>query len=259
MIKTRILDLPDQSATHSHAEHQLIVGLDGSAEFEVMGKGGTVNRLHACLVPSCERHAFSGRGDNQMLILDLDPLLDRTLPGDAGDAVLERLFESPRFVRLDGRLQGVLDVAAQYLAAPDSTASPLGWHLGGVLLHALHDRLFSTHLPMRPASGLDLAPIEAYVVRHLGQSISVADLAAVACMSPAHFHKVFRQAAGMTPHQFVLESRVREARRLLSQTALPVAQVADRCGFSSQSALTHVLRRRTGVTPGQVRRTDVSA
>ena len=86
MIKTRILDLPDQSATHSHAEHQLIVGLDGSAEFEVMGKGGTVNRLHACLVPSCERHAFSGRGDNQMLILDLDPLLDRTLPGDAGGA-----------------------------------------------------------------------------------------------------------------------------------------------------------------------------
>lgn len=258
MIKTRILDLPEQSATHAHAEHQLIVGLDGSAEFEVMGKGGTVNRLHACLVPSSECHVFSGRGRNHMLILDLDPLLDRTLPATSDEAVLQRLFECPRFVRLDQKLQGVLDVAAQYLAAPNSASTPLGWHLGGVLLHALHDRLFSTNLPMRRVTGLDLGPIEAYVHSRLGESISVADLAAVACLSPAHFHRVFRQSAGMTPHQYILEMRVGEARRLLAKTRLPVAQIADRCGFSSQSALTHVLRRRTGMTPGTVRRSGTS-
>jgi AraC-like DNA-binding protein len=257
MITTRIVDLPSHSATHAHPEHQLIVGLEGAAEFEVMGKGGMVSRLHACLVPGCERHAFSGRGDNHMLILDLDPLLDQTMPGEGGDGVLDRLFEQPRFVRLDLSLQGVLDLASRHLVTAADGVSPLGWHLGGVLLHALHDRLFSTSLPLRPLGTLNMAPIEDYIARHLEQSISVADLAAVACVSPSHFHALFRQSAGMSPHQFVLETRVREARRLLVQTRLPVADIADRCGFSSQSALTHSLRQRTGQTPGQVRRQAV--
>ena len=57
----------------------------------------------------------------------------------------------------------------------------------------------------------------------------------------------------MTPHQHVLALRVREATQLLRETRLPVAEVASRCGFSSQSALTHALRRQLGETPRAVR------
>ena len=70
-MRTRILDLPVQTATHAHPEHQLVIGLRGCADFEVQGQGGAVNRLHACVVPSGEAHAFSGRGHNNMLIMDL--------------------------------------------------------------------------------------------------------------------------------------------------------------------------------------------
>ncbi|AQZ95906.1 helix-turn-helix domain-containing protein [Halopseudomonas phragmitis] len=251
MIKTRILDLPVQSATHAHAQHQLIVGLDGCADFEVMGQGGAVNRLHACLVPGHEMHAFSGRGNNHMLILDL--LTEGPGPGGVEEEQLARLFDKPRFVRLDQRMQSLLDFAAQALGGPDASDSPMAWHLGGILLHSLHDRLFSTPIPLRSASVIDLERIERYVRERLDRPVSVAELAACACVSSSHFFALFKQVSGLTPHQFVLNVRLDEAGRLLRESSLPVAEIASRCGFSSQSAMTHAIRRHTGLTPRKLR------
>ncbi|MEH6566053.1 MAG: AraC family transcriptional regulator [Halopseudomonas sp.] len=251
MIKTRILDLPTQAATHAHPEHQLVVGLQGCADFEVLGEGGAVNRLHACLVPGGTAHAFSGRGHNHMLIMDL-PAHASGLAGYENER-LEALFERPRFIQLDHHLQGLLDFADHSLSQPH-TAAGLNWHLGGVLLHALHDRLL---MPAQErCRGLDaseLLRIDEFVRQHMEQSVSVAALAALVCVSPSHFHSLFRDATGKTPHQHVLELRLREASGLLRETDVPVAQVASRCGFSSQSALNHAMRRQLGVTPRQLR------
>jgi len=251
MIKTRILDLPSQSATHSHPEHQLVVGLQGCADFEVMGQGGAVSRLHACLVPGGEAHAFSGRGHNHMLIMDL-PVEASGLAGYEDDSLTE-LFDRPRFVHLDHQLQGLLDFADHSLSQTHSSPG-LNWHLGGVLLHALHERLVRpVHERPRALDAADLQRIDAYILQHLEQSVSVAALAALVCVSPSHFHTLFRAASGKTPHQHVLELRLREVSRLLRDTTLPVAHLASRCGFSSQSALNHAMRRQLGLTPRQLR------
>ncbi|WP_373186715.1 AraC family transcriptional regulator [Halopseudomonas sp.] len=251
MIRTRILDLPVQCATHAHAQHQLIVGLDGCADFEVMGQGGAVSRLHACLVPGHEAHAFSGRGSNHMLILDLatDASTGPVLAKDE----LSRLFDKPRFIRLDQHVQGLLDFAAHELAGPAEHHGSLNWHLGGVLLHTLHDRLFSRSTQIRQYPGFDLSRIDAYIHQRLDQPVSVADMAAQVHISPSHFHALFKQRAGQSPHQYLLNARVDEAVRLICRSSLPLLEVATRCGFSSQSALTHAVRQRCGQTPGKLR------
>lgn len=251
MIKTRILDLPTQSATHAHPEHQLVVGLQGVADFEVMGQGGAVNRLHACLVPGDEAHAFSGRGHNHMLIMDL-PMQESGLAGYA-DERLQTLFERPRFIQLDHHLQGLLDFADHSLNQPQ-IAQGMSWHLGGVLLHALYERLVASEgVRSRGLDAAALQKIDGFVRQHLDHSVSVATLAALVCVSPSHFYSLFREATGKTPHQHVLELRLREAARLLRETTVPVAQLASRCGFSSQSALNHAMRRHLGLTPKQLR------
>lgn len=251
MIKTRVLDLPVQTATHAHAQHQLIVGLDGCADFEVMGQGGAVNRLHACLVPGNEAHAFSGRGSNHMLILDLAEQTEGS-PGYGADD-LARLFEKPRFLQLDQRLQGLLDFASHELRANQRRQMPMAWHLGGVLLHTLHDRLFSLPLTRSSPSNLNLSRIDAFIRERLDQPISVADMAAQAHVSPSHFHALFKQRAGQTPHQYLLRTRIEEALRLIRLTRMPLSEVASRCGFSSQSALTHAVRDHSGQTPRRLR------
>jgi AraC-like DNA-binding protein len=252
MIHTRILDLPVHCATHSHSQHQLIVGLDGCADFEVMGQGGAVSRLHACLVPGHESHAFSGRGTNHMLILDLAVDTATNIEETPNDD-LSRLFDKPRFVRLDQGLQGLLDFAAHQLAVPGGSQGPISRHLGGVLLHTLHDRLFLRPPAIRTTHALDLSRIDNFIRDRLDQPVSVAEMAAQVHISPSHFYALFKQRAGQSPHQYLLAARVGEAVRLICNSAMPLSEVASRCGFSSQSALSHAVRQRCGETPRRLR------
>jgi AraC-like DNA-binding protein len=82
------------------------------------------------------------------------------------------------------------------------------------------------------------------------ERISLDQLAACAGLSPFHFLRVFVQDVGLTPHAYLNQIRVREARRKLSLGA-PCAQVALDCGFCDQSHMVRAFKRSTGVTPGQ--------
>lgn len=92
-----------------------------------------------------------------------------------------------------------------------------------------------------------------YVQEHLGERISLGDLATSVAMSRYHFARRFRQSMGTSPHEFVLDQRVARAQVMLTRTNTPLLDVAVTCGFADQSHMTRVLRTRTGTTPGQMR------
>jgi AraC-like DNA-binding protein len=77
-------------------------------------------------------------------------------------------------------------------------------------------------------------------------------MAGEACLSVSRFHEVFRELAGITPHQFLLQTRLDQAATLLSKTTLTVSEISYRTGFSSQSALTNALRKYKGTTPSRL-------
>ncbi len=93
-----------------------------------------------------------------------------------------------------------------------------------------------------------------YIEDHLEQRISLEDLASLAGVSLFHFARGFKDAIGVSPHAYVTGRRVARARRLLSDPGLSLAEVAARCGFSSQSHFTTIFRKTTGVTPARYRR-----
>lgn len=93
-----------------------------------------------------------------------------------------------------------------------------------------------------------------YIQAHLDSSMAMADLAAVADMSPWQFARAFKRATGESPHQYVLKQRVTRARELLASNEMPLTQVALDCGFTSQSHMTDVFKMRVGTTPGRYRR-----
>jgi AraC-like DNA-binding protein len=82
--------------------------------------------------------------------------------------------------------------------------------------------------------------------------VSLQQLSECAGLSPFHFLRVFEHAVGLTPHVYLNQIRVREAKRRLS-LGTPSAQVALECGFCDQSHMVRAFRRVTGVTPGQYR------
>ncbi|CAE6904616.1 Transcriptional regulator, AraC family [Pseudomonas marincola] len=247
MFNARLTCLDNQAHEHTHDHHQLVLSLSGRAEFEVNGCGGEVCRMRACLVPGDADHQFAGVGDNRMLIVDL-----HESEISANDLqLLTHLFDAPRYPQLDPDFQNLLSYAGaeleRYGSDPMLTRS-----LGGVLLRALHLRVFGEQRT-RVHAALDMQKIDAYISTHLARRISVAELAQVACLSPSHFHVQFKDAVGMSPHQYLLKNRLDRAARLLRSSNLPLIRIAEECGFSSQSALTTAMRRYMGLTPKRLR------
>ena len=250
MLKARLLHLDHQAHEHTHDHHQLVLSLSGRAEFEVNGRGGEVCRMRACLVPGDADHQFAGIGDNRILIIALN---DQGTSSEDLE-LLTHLFETPRYPQLDVDFQHLLSYAGAELERYGSDPM-LARSLGGVLLRALHLRLFGEQA-QRVTGPLDLERLDAFILENLARRISVAELAQVACLSPSHFHAQFKDSVGLTPHQYLLKSRLDLAARLLRESGMPLIRIAEECGFSSQSALTNSMRRYLGLTPKRLRRAD---
>lgn len=96
--------------------------------------------------------------------------------------------------------------------------------------------------------------IEAYIRENFTKKISIADMAASLGVSAGHFLTSFRESFGQTPHQYLLMLRLNEVERYLRETDIPLADIAEKVGFSSQSHMTTALKKNRSVTPGEIRR-----
>ncbi|WP_233611631.1 helix-turn-helix domain-containing protein [Amycolatopsis sp. WAC 01376] len=87
----------------------------------------------------------------------------------------------------------------------------------------------------------------------LGDPLSVAEIAGDVHLSVYHFIRVFKEKTGETLHRFLGGLRIEEARRLLRGTDLPIARIAERCGFATPGALSAAFLRHTGSRPSEYR------
>lgn len=116
-------------------------------------------------------------------------------------------------------------------------------------------------LAIPPASGLKLRHVHMerlqtvlnHIHEHLSDNLSAGFLAELAHVSLAHFRRLFTEATGEPPNRYVMAARLEQARTLLTQTSLPISQIALDCGFSSQSHLTASFRVAHGATPATFR------
>ena len=92
-----------------------------------------------------------------------------------------------------------------------------------------------------------------YIGDNLGSNLSVAELAAVACMSPSWFSRAFGAQTGQPVHAYVREQRLEQAMTHIRDGKLPLAEIAFRCGFADQSHMGRQFRKRFGVTPAKAR------
>lgn len=254
MLNARLLKLPEASHQHRHEHHQIVVGVKGEADLSVEGTGAHLDTWRACLVPTEARHDYCGDQFNHVLVINLDPYMPAlNTPEHADYERLAPLFEKPRLFAMDSRLHGLVQFAAgEFDRAP---ANPgLHRHLAASILHCMVERLENGRSRHTNRHGISPETIRRFVMENLHRKITVSDLAKVACLSVSRFHEIFRSLTGITPHQFLLQTRLEQAMQLLSGTALSVSEVSYRTGFSSQSALTNALRKHCNVTPTQLRK-----
>jgi chromate reductase, NAD(P)H dehydrogenase (quinone) len=108
--------------------------------------------------------------------------------------------------------------------------------------------------PSSPLPQAILRRVKEYMEEHLHDKLSLNDLARKTPYSRAHFLRMFRAATGKTPHQYLTERRIEQAKRILQEEKTSLIDTAARCGFSNQSHMTRVFREQVGVPPSVFRR-----
>ncbi|KVP66969.1 AraC family transcriptional regulator [Burkholderia ubonensis] len=102
-----------------------------------------------------------------------------------------------------------------------------------------------------------LARVHDYIRTHLDDTLDLNRLAEIACLSPYHWHRVYRALYGESILATVRRMRITRASEDLACTALPIEQVARRAGYGSTSAFARAFRDAYGVPPAQHRRAGV--
>ena len=93
-----------------------------------------------------------------------------------------------------------------------------------------------------------------FIHAHIDQSLRSEQLAARASMSVEQLDRRMKRLFRLSTKKYIMKVRLEEAIRRLRQTDQPLAQIADACGFSDQSAFTRQFRAATKLTPAAYRR-----
>jgi AraC family transcriptional regulator len=112
-------------------------------------------------------------------------------------------------------------------------------------------RLFGSAANQREQSGAIESRLKRVLERIedcVGDRLTVASLAEVAGLSPAHFAREFKRCMNETPHAFVMRRRLDRARQMMAAGA-SLTDVATDCGFADQAHLSRLFKQQFGVTP----------
>jgi transcriptional regulator GlxA family with amidase domain len=113
---------------------------------------------------------------------------------------------------------------------------------------------FSTYMKMTDVrSRPDITELQAWILGHPGDDLSVAALADRMGMSPRNFARLFRSETGETPAQFAERARADAARCQLEQTVVPVVTIAEQCGFGNAERMRCTFQRLFDVSPQDYR------
>jgi transcriptional regulator GlxA family with amidase domain len=111
---------------------------------------------------------------------------------------------------------------------------------------------FSAALSLQAADD-KFGALHDWINQHLADNISLPVLASQAGMSERSFSRHYAEATGLTPAHAVERLRVEAARRLLSESRLPVKRISQRCGFGSEETMRRSFLRLLATTPQDYR------
>jgi AraC-like DNA-binding protein/quercetin dioxygenase-like cupin family protein len=236
--------------------YQLWLATGGSACLTVAGQEYPLSAGTALLVPPLAPHAGT-HDPAQPLRCYVLHFAVRVL-GAAAPGALDAL---PRVSRPDAALWEKLVAAAEEVCAELAAGRPGAALLAGAAMARAVGLLWRAaaeqHARVEPPARTAPAQLEAvftYLATHYAEPVTLARLARLANLSPAHFSTVFRRATGLSPFQYVQRLRLQRARELLAATDEPVAQVAAQAGFADPFYFSRAFKRLEGLSPTQYRR-----
>src|SRR5258708_38231331 len=202
--------------------------------------------------PFCQRIKVERGAFANVLFLALNPVfISRVAEGLELDADRIELIEKR------GSTDPTLHHIAMALRAGVQAGAALDRMYGEALSTALAVHLLREYGaaglgPKRQYGGLPrekLVRAVEYIQDQLDTGLTVSGIAQAVGLSPNHFTRLFKESTGQSPHQYVVEARVRKAKELLTTGKFTITEAAYHVGFVDQSHLTRHFKRIFGLPP----------
>lgn len=251
--------LAGEAPEHRSIDHEIAIPLEGGFTARLYSATGT-RRVRfstvgqTSILPAGQIIAASAEREIEYLSLFISPALFGRVAEEAGLGGEVELIENC------GARDPIIKQIGLALMAESQSQQPAGRlyaeSLGNVLaVHLL--RHYSSRRPVETKSGglagHRLRRVREFVRENLSRDLGLMEIAEVADLSPFHFARAFKQTMGLTPHQYLTNQRIEQAKRLLDTTDLPLVQISLAAGFKNQSHFTTIFRRLTSMTPGAYR------
>lgn len=231
---------------HSHDDmYQLDHFPGGEGTYSIDGRKHRINPMQFFFVPPDSSHEIVSSPRHLLVNLTVK-FVHRGL----GKAFVPPVLELSPMAAREASEQfrslisaGVLDDASQKAIAACRLAE---------LLIRLRQHWERSH---SPASESPLvAGAKAYLRRHLGEALTLADLGRAMGVAPEHLCRTFKTHTGTSPFAYLRRLRVQCARQLLEQSSAKVSAVARQAGFGSSVQMNRIFQKYLGTTPRAYRK-----
>lgn len=113
----------------------------------------------------------------------------------------------------------------------------------------MYNLIAGLSIPRSKDTNENILRAQQYINDNFYKPITVDDIAEYACLSRYHFSRIFKKETGFSPHQYLINTRLKHAQELLNSDSASLDTIAVTCGFSSASHFISVFKKETGVTP----------
>lgn len=244
---------------HYHPAMEFIKVISGSVRFLISDNYITCNCGDILFIPSSVVHGAGALTTDSAIrgVTFESTILDRI--GVIGD--IQKVFKASAkncfIISPDASIYGELDEALSRIGSNYGDFSTAGKMLilsQLIMAGSLLIKHFELSKQAENPEIIRLMPVIDHIHHHYAEKIRIDELSSIIHVCDDRLIRLFNDATGKTPMEYVMSLRIENAIKLLSSTDESVARIAERSGFGSDTYMTRVFRKRLNMTPGAYRK-----
>jgi AraC-like DNA-binding protein len=245
---------------HWHDCLMFILPSRGTVELKHQDRrdGAWLSQERFAVVPADRAHETRGGlgGQSHVAIYVTDENL-RKLDMEVGSlSEFRRRIGTTALVERSPTLRALQELVIRKDSGPYGTAAIRDAFASALVLQCISDVVTGNILPNASHQDHGLAVVEdikSYLTEHADQDVPLDMLGEHFSISRRHITRLFRERTGLSIGEFQLQTKLNRASELLTETNLPIGEIAFRVGFESGAALARAMRRQSGLSPSDIR------